>query len=316
MTRWHEDDLAGRLLAAQGTGEPWADEWVVLWLPALAEGDNPYDVKIEPDPREVGEALWPDLFDRQELLSVAGKDARDWNSIYQQRPAPPEGSLFKLHWLQPYDKLANGRLGLGPTYSCPTSSMIRFLTVDLATSTRTSADFTVAACWGLTPDHQLVLLDLHRERMEGPDLVPMLSGMASRWSAGTVWIEASGFQLSIVQQARRAGLPVRELRPDADKYARSVASTPLLEAGRLWVPRAAPWLASFEAELLSFPNGTHDDQVDALTYACHVTETLSLRPPSPPRASLEDPPTPNHMLRLPGQEEPEDHVWRYRLRGT
>ena len=80
-------------------------------------------------------------------------------------------------------------------------------------------------------------------------------------------IESSGFQLALVQEARRDGLAVKELRADRDKVARSLPLEARMEHGGVWFPKDAAWLPDLQRELLSFPVGSHDDQVDALAYA-------------------------------------------------
>ena len=80
------------------------------------------------------------------------------------------------------------------------------------------------------------------------------------------------FQLALIQEARRAGLPVREVVPDRDKVARALPATAALEGGRVLLPRQAPWLRDFVSEVLAFPNGVHDDQVDVLAYAVRLLD--------------------------------------------
>ena len=94
--------------------------------------------------------------------------------------------------------------------------------------------------------------------------------MVERHRLPTIWVEKVGFQLALIQQARREGLPVRELVPDKDKVARAMPATAALEGGRVLLPQAAPWLRDFIDEILSFPVGAHDDQVDVLSYAVDV----------------------------------------------
>lgn len=196
------------------------------------------------------------------------------NSMYQQRPAPAEGGLFKRTWFRRYAEEPTGVYRLEGGEVVALDGLRRFGTVDLAASTRETADFTVVAAWGATADGKLLLLDLVRERLEGPDIVPVVARAVARWRLGFVGVEKVGFQLALLQQARREGLPVRELIPDHDKVARALPATAALEAERVFFPRAAPWLADLEAELLAFPTGAHDDAVDALSYAVHAQAAL------------------------------------------
>jgi predicted phage terminase large subunit-like protein len=145
----------------------------------------------------------------------------------------------------------------------------RFCTVDLAASLKTSADWTVIASCAAWQGH-LFVLDVVRRRMEGPDIVPAIRDQFARHDLRVAHIESSGFQLALVQEARREGLPVRELRPDRDKVARSLPLEARMEHGQVWFPRDASWLPDLQRELLAFPLSDHDDQVDALAYAAAV----------------------------------------------
>lgn len=262
MTRWHEDDLAGRILAdaRQDGGE----DWTIVNLPALAEADDPLG-------REVGEALWPERFDEAALQTIQRTlGSYLWSALYQQRPVPAEGALFKAAWLRywTYDEAGMVvRKYLDRGVRCNPANFRYFITVDLATSVKTTADFTVIAVWGDDRKGNLILMDLVRERMEGPDIVPRIRQLVERWDVGYVGIESTGFQLSTVQAARRAGLVVREIKRKTDKITRAIPATVRMEAEQVWLPEKAPWLADVTSELLHFPAGQNDDVVDALSDA-------------------------------------------------
>lgn len=254
MTRWHVDDLAGRLLEGSGL-----DRWEALDLPALADEGDVLG-------RAPGEALWPARFDvdaleaqRRQLGSVP------FSALYQQRPVPADGAIFKREWIR-YFTAREGGYDLGGRFEGQ-EFVRRFSTVDLAVSTKSTADWTVIATWGVTSRGELLLLDLVRSRMEGPEIVPALRRVYERWRPVSIGVEQVAFQLSIVQAAQRNGLPVVALKPDRDKVSRAMTAAARMEASQVFFPRDASWLAELERELLQFPAGKHDDQVDVLAYA-------------------------------------------------
>ena len=181
--------------------------------------------------------------------------------------------MFKPEWLSHrYDVLGDHSYRLEDGSVVAFNKLQRFATVDLAVSVRTTADYSVIAVLGRTPGNLILLLDVKRARLEGPDLVPWMRGARDQWQLPALWVEKSGFQLAILQAARRAGLPVRELRPDRDKVSRALPLTAALEGGRLLLPRSASWSRDLESELLGFPLGRHDDQVDCLAYGVLVLQ--------------------------------------------
>lgn len=158
----------------------------------------------------------------------------------------------------------------------------RFATVDLAVSAKTTAHYTVISTWGVTPDRRLLLLDCDRGRYEGPDIMPRLHAANTKWHPAYLGIERVGFQLSLVQQAAREGLPVRELQPAKDKITRALTAQAFVEHGRVWFPRHAEWLRDIETELVQFPVGPYDDFVDTLSYACAEVAEGRFEPPVVP----------------------------------
>jgi predicted phage terminase large subunit-like protein len=268
MTRWHEDDLAGRLLAR----EP--KEWRVISVPAIA-GDG------DPLGRRPG----------QELISVQRRRPRyfyglkerrsayAFNSIYQQAPVPAEGNLFRRsdfrYWHPlPADPSRHGVLGgsridvAGRAVSL--EDCWRFLTVDLAASVRTSADWTVASAWAISPDGDLILLDRARARIEEGEHWDLVRPLKERWVADTVFVESAFIGTTFVIDAVASGVPVQPLTADTDKLTRALPAASRVKQHRVWFPAAAGWLDVWCDELASFPTAAHDDQVDTLAYAARV----------------------------------------------
>jgi predicted phage terminase large subunit-like protein len=179
--------------------------------------------------------------------------------------------MFKPEWLEHrYEVMAENhyRLPGGETIHADRTS--RFAVVDLAVSTKTSADYTVIGAFYATSDRRILVREIDRRRLEGPDIVPAMHAMVERHRLSAIWVEKVAFQLSLIQQARREGLPVRELVPDKDKVARAMPATAACEGGHVLLPRTGPWIRDFVDEVVAFPVGAHDDQVDVLSYAVEV----------------------------------------------
>lgn len=143
----------------------------------------------------------------------------------------------------------------------------KIITVDLATSTRETADWTVMQTWAISPEDRpvLMLVDMVRERMEGPDIVPTLKAVYQRWRPARLLVESQGFQLSIIQQAQREGLPVEPVQRERGehKMARAIPLATLLSEHRVFVRADLPHRADLVRELDQFPGTSHDDTIDA-----------------------------------------------------
>ncbi|MCA9315999.1 MAG: phage terminase large subunit [Planctomycetes bacterium] len=231
------------LFESAATSEGWA-----RWQRPTSENPMIPAKELEAARRDMGELMFAQEHLAEFVTAGAGMMKPEW---LEQRYEPygPD------HWRLPDGtKITRNSVGA-------------FATVDLAVSTKTTADYTVIAVVGRTPDGRLLLLHVDRARREGPDIVPAIRAVMERHLVRVVWIERTAFQLSIIQEARRRGIPVRELRPDRDKISRAMPLTAALEGGRLLLPRRATWEQEVVHELLAFPLGRHDDVVDALAYA-------------------------------------------------
>lgn len=263
MTRWHEDDLAGRLIAGGG--------WHVISLPALAEDDDPLG-------RAPGEALWPSQYPADcPKFQEAQRYSLTWNALYQQRPQPAEGAVFARRHFRSWRPCADGEgfMLLGPDGGVDDilgrDAIWIGQTADLAMTTRSSSDWTVVETWGYGSEGQMILLEVDRQRLEVPDQLAHLQAVARRWAPhpGYRWlaVEQKGSGIGVLQEARRRGIRIRALRADADKVTRASALAVAYQQGVVYHRADAPWLPAYEAELLSFPRGAHDDQVDCAAYA-------------------------------------------------
>jgi predicted phage terminase large subunit-like protein len=268
MTRWHEDDLVGRILADEEIGH----EWEVIELPAVVTEDD------LPDPlgRGVGDPLWASRYDADALDSIRKNvGPYIWSALYQGKPAPPEGNLFKRegmrYWTplvaQDADQDVDARYNLGGLRVVDPSTCFRMAILDPAVTEKTENDPTVVGTFDLADRGDIILKSLRRRRVEGPDLVPLLWSVYRDEHPQLIGVETKSFQLTVFQQAKREGLPMVELKPDLDKIARAQRAIARHAAGQLWFEKDADYLEKLEYELLKFPRAAHDDQVDVISYA-------------------------------------------------
>lgn len=291
MARWHEDDLAGRLLAQND------DEWTVLTLPAIAESAD------DPMGREPGEALCREMFDEEALAATKASMGVYWfSALLQQRPAPAEGLLFKREHFRQWE-IVQMTDGAVPQfcYLLKNGADVRhidtgfctvFQTADVAASDKTTADYTVISTWAVTPQRDLILLDVQRQHFETLEVAPFLERVNDERDNPPVWIEAFGAGMVPIRIMRRDGYPVMELTPDVgsrvDKISRAFAAVAAYERHAVFHPASRPsWLDEYEQELLAFPNAKNDDQVDTVSYAARLLPKIN----AGRRAAVDKPPS-------------------------
>lgn len=247
MTRWHDDDLAGRLLAA-AKADPLADQWRVVSLPAIAEEDDPLG-------RPVGAALDPARFDEAALAATrASIGSRDWMALYQQRPQPDGGSVFQLAWFKREE--APGRAACTQVVQA----------WDTAFKEGQESDYSACVTLGLA-GNTIHVLDAWRARLGFPELLAKMQAKAAQWTPNVITVEDKGSGTSALQALRQqTRLPIVAARADRDKVSRANQVAGICEAGRVNVP-ATWWGDELLDELARFPAGAHDDQVDAFVYA-------------------------------------------------
>jgi len=269
MTRWHEDDLAGRLLEL-AEKNPKADQWEVFSLPALTDDEPiaPYDERTGP-----GQALWQDEFSVDDLLSTkASLTVYEWLSLYQQRPSAASGNLVKKEQFK-YCRIVGDLLDMGDK-QYTLSHCVIFQTCDPAASTKTSADFFTLGTWALTPNNELALIDLIHTRLEQPRQVELFEQQYIKWTPKTQYVGTRGLGIGLFQTLQDNGLPVGEIQEDIDKVSRFIPAATRIATGTVYFLDILNGLHDFEAELLGFPNGAHDDMVDIVSMASEVVIKL------------------------------------------
>lgn len=260
-TRYHEDDLCGWLLSVSRR-----NEWRVIKIPAWLDETS---AKLLGLPK--GTSYFPEWkpdeilrLDEEEIKRANG--SRYWQALYMQDPVPLEGNIIKkedFKWWKAQD---------------PPKCDLILLSMDTAFSTKESADFSVIQTWGifgtLSTDSRgieyrvgnAILLGSIRGRMEYPELRKMALEAHKKHKPDVILIEKKASGQSLIQDLQRAGLPVKEYLPDKDKESRVHAITPMLEAGRVWLPERS-WAHDLVNEAVGFPAATHDDQVDCMVQA-------------------------------------------------
>jgi len=253
MTRWHEDDLVGKLLAQE-------EKWEYLCLPAIAEETDKY--------RQEGEPLWPDKYNLEALDNIKSTltqetgSAKDWASLYQQKPAPDDGNIFKADSWRFYTELPK--------------PVLIVQSWDTAFKTKDTNDFNVCTTWAVCNDGYY-LLDIWKKRAEFPEVKRILMELAEQYNPGAILVEDKASGQSVIQEMRTTRLPIIPIRPDVDKISRAVAATPLIASGRVYLPSGKGWVNDYITSLAYFPNGKHDDDVDSTTQFLNWTKTLQIK---------------------------------------
>jgi predicted phage terminase large subunit-like protein len=244
QTRWHEDDLAGRLI--RSADEPWDQ----LALPAVCEEEG------DPIGRAVGDPLCPGLGFGLEWAEQTRRavGSRVWSALYQQRPSVDEGQIFKRGWWRYYKEPPAGLDEI-------------IMSVDCAFKGDEGSDFVVAQVWGRAGGLRY-LLDQTRGRLTFGQTLAAIRALSQKWPRAykkLIEDKANGSAVIDVLQKEMAG--VVGVDPKGGKVVRANAASPAVESGNVLLPMDAPWINDFVDELSEFPNSAHDDQVDAMTQA-------------------------------------------------
>lgn len=268
MTRWHEDDLIGRLLARSPR------KWVRLRLPAIAEDED--DLLR----RKPGEPLCRELgFDEQWANNKKAEvGSRTWNALYQQRPSPAGGSIFKREWIKYYVRTEQQKREWGlsdDVVVLPIHYDKLAQSWDCTFKDSSSSDFVAGGVWA-RKQAQYFLLDIDHRRMGFADTMKAIRAMSDKWpNARSKYIEDKANGTAIIEMLKDEISGIIPVNPDGGKEARANAVSPLFEAGNVYLPHPnmCPWVEDVIEELVSFPNAAHDDLVDMTTQALNQLYT-------------------------------------------
>ena len=252
QTRWHEDDLAGRLMADMADG---GEKWVILHHPALRDG----------------KALWPEKYPAEQLERIRRNMLpSDWSALFQGTPTPDEGDYFQEHWFRWYD-------------TAP-AQLHKYGASDYAITAK-DGDYTVHVVAGVDPDDNLYILDMARGQWNSLEAVEAGITLMRRHSSPKPlmgWIEEKAQIEKAIGPFLNKRLkedkfyPFRVQMPTTgDKQARAQSFRGRAAMGKVYLPKSAPWVHDLMSEFLMFPNGTNDDQVDACGLFGRVLDSLT-----------------------------------------
>jgi len=270
LTRWHDDDLAGWLLSQQDTG----DKWEVIKYPAIAEIDEPH--------REKGTPLHAARYDLEALRRIrAAVGPRDWSALYQQNPVADEGEYFTRSMIRYY------------TEEPPRKEMKIYAAWDLAIGQREANDYTVGVVMGVSTEDKLYLLHVERGRWNGHDIVEKMLDVYEAWRPDIIGVEKGQIEMAIgpflekrIRERNLFEAYFKDLRPGKrDKMVRARAIQGRMQQGMVLFPKDSEFTTSLINEMLRFPNGVHDDQVDAMAWIGLMMAEFNIY-----RAPVEKPP--------------------------
>jgi predicted phage terminase large subunit-like protein len=252
MQRVHMDDLTGFVMSQ-------SDEWELLSLPAIAEFEETIPLGHgRSHRRQFGEALSPEREPLRVLESLKlqiGSDA--FSAQYQQTPVPPGGAMIKRQWVRRYADVL-------PSHD---EQLMTLQSWDTASKGGPENDWSVCTTWILTRRKRWYLLDVWRRRVDYPALKAAVKSLAKRWRPQRILVEDAVTGTALVQELREEISGIIPVKPVGDKVTRMAVASAKIEAGQVFLPQEADWLADLEAELYAFPGSRHDDQCDSISQA-------------------------------------------------
>jgi predicted phage terminase large subunit-like protein len=264
-TRWHQRDLIGRLIKDSSLNEE-GDQYEVFEFPAIIELPNPLanmaNEDFDPDaPPLLQKSLWPEQWSLESLLRTkASMPAWQWNAQYQQNPTAQESAIIKKDAIKWW-----------PHEDPPQVDFI-VQAYDTALTTKTRSDYSSCQTWGVWKNEDgmdnVILLNRVKGKWEFPELKQMALQQAELWLPDSIIVEAKASGQPLIDEMRRSGLFVQDYSPGKgqDKIARMNSISDMFASGQVWFPETR-WATEVVDEILAFPSGEHDDDVDTMTLA-------------------------------------------------
>lgn len=255
QTRWHADDLTGRLVKDMAMIEL-ADQYKVVEFPAILTVPGP-------DGEDMEKALWPEFFPLEALYKTkASMPLFQWNAQYQQNPTGEEGAIVKREWWRMWKR------------EKPPKIEFIIMALDAAAEKHNRADFTAITTWGVwfneeEDQHHIILLNSIKERYEFPELKVKAKMEYDDWEPDSFIVEKKSAGTQLYQELRRMNIPVQEFTPhrgSGDKVARLNAVSDIFQSGYVWAPETR-WAEEVIEEVAAFPYASNDDLTDTVTMA-------------------------------------------------
>lgn len=241
QTRWHQDDLAGKILSSSE-----ADEWDVLTIPTIRE-----EIKtVESDPREIGEALWEAFHPAKTILKEKEDSERRFNAIHQQHPSSFEGNIIKRSWVNYYDS--------EPPYF---EKIIQSWDCGFKT---TGNSWVVGTVWGVSGT-DIYLLAMNRGKYDFVETVKEIKKTIDAFPGSIILIEDKANGSAAMSQLKIQVPGIIPVLPLGSKEERMNAASFIFEAGNVYLPRGEEWVATVEDELFNFPLAKTDDICDTIS---------------------------------------------------
>ena len=256
QTRWHMDDLTGRVVKDMSKNEK-SDQYDVVEFPAVIEVEDKDSGEL------IDKPLWPEFFDMEALeRTKASMPLFQWNAQYQQQPTAEEAAIVKREWWQIWEK------------EDPPMCEYLIMSLDSAAEKHNRADYTALTTWGVffneeTNAHNIILLNSIKDRFEFPELKELAMEQYSIWEPDAFIVEKKSSGVALYQEMRRMGLVIQEFTPhrgSGDKLARLNSVSDIIASELVWVPQTR-WAEEVVEEIAGFPFMSNDDLVDSTVMA-------------------------------------------------